>query len=105
MPPSHPSEGLRSVPAGVRLVRPGRARGAVGGVYVDEPGVDLLEAVGRLLDAGVRPRPVEQLGDAVGRARRVLRGVAPVALAGPELVQAAELGGADIVLGVGPEGV
>src|SRR4051812_594530 len=82
---------------------PGVAGAAVDLVDVDEAGVDLAVAVGGLLDAGVRPGRVEQLGDAVGGARRVVGLVVPVALAGPELVEAAELGGADLLLGVGAE--
>src|SRR5436305_9291834 len=70
-----------SVPAARGLVRPGAAGTAVDRVDVDEAGVDLAIAVRRLADAGVRPGRVEQLRDAVGGARRVLRGGAPLALA------------------------
>src|SRR3954465_13920534 len=98
-----PSYTLRLVPAGLARVGPGVAGAAVDLVDVDEAGVDLAVAVGGLLDAGVRPGRVEQLGDAVGGARRVVRVRLPVALAGPELVEATELGGADLLLGVGPE--
>src|SRR4051794_27963678 len=84
-------------------MRPAVAGAAVDLVDVDEAGVDLAVAVGGLGDAGVLPRRIEQLGDAVGGARRVVRLVVPVALAGPELVEAAELGGPDLLLGVGAE--
>src|SRR3954471_3636573 len=98
-----PSYTLPLVPAGLLRVRPGVAGAAVDLVDVDEAGVDLAVAVGGLLDAGVRPGRVEQLGDAVGGARRVVGVGLPVALAGPELVEAAELGRADLLLGVGAE--
>src|SRR3954454_1746992 len=98
-----PSYTLPLVPAGLLRVRPGVAGAAVDLVDVDQAGVDLAVAVGGLLDAGVRPGRVEQLGDAVGGARRVVGRVVPVALAGPELVEAAELGRADLLLGVGAE--
>src|SRR3954454_3646763 len=98
-----PSYTLPLVPAGLLRVRPGVAGAAVDLVDVDEARVDLAVAVGGLLDAGVRPGRVEQLGDAVGGARRVVGLVVPVALAGPELVEAAELGGANLLLGVGAE--
>src|SRR3954447_20952176 len=100
MPPSYT---LWLVPALRGLVRPGAAGAAVGLVDVDEAGVDLAVAVRGLLDAGVLPGRVEQLGDAVGGAGRVVGVGAPAALAVPELVQAAELGGADLLLGVGAE--
>src|SRR4051812_1528680 len=100
MPPSYT---LWLVPGLRGLVRPGAAGAAVGLVDVDEAGVDLAVAVRGLLDAGVLPGRVEQLGDAVGGARRVVGVGAPAALAVPELVQAAELGGADLVLRVGAE--
>src|SRR3954471_15963715 len=86
MPPSYT---LWLVPAGRLRVRPGLAGAAVGLVDVDEAGVDLAVAVRGLGDAGVLPGGVEQLGDAVGGARRIVRPVVPVALPGPELVQAA----------------
>src|SRR3954451_18671067 len=98
-----PSYTFCLVPAGLRRVGPGAAGAAVDLVDVDEAGVDLAVAVGGLGDAGVRPGRVEELGDAVGGAGRVVGLVVPVALAGPELVQAAELGGADLVLRVGAE--
>src|SRR3954464_11702856 len=100
MPPSYT---LRLVPAGLGRVGPGVAGAAVDLVDVDEAGVDLAVAVGGLGDAGVRPGRVEQLGDAVGGARRVVGVGLPVALFGPELVEAAELRGADLLLGVGAE--
>src|SRR4051812_7394272 len=81
MPPSYT---VRLVPAVRGLVCPGAAGAAVGRVDVGEAGVDLAVAVRRLADAGVRPGRVEQLGDAVGGARRVLRVGVPVALAVPE---------------------
>src|SRR3954453_15251477 len=98
-----PSYTFLLVPAGLARVGPGVAGAAVDLVDVDEAGVDLAVAVGGLLDAGVRPGRVEQLGDAEGGARRVVGLVVPVALFGPELVEAAELGGADLLLGVGAE--
>src|SRR3954449_1041187 len=66
-----PSYTIDLVPAGLGRVGPGVAGAAVGLVDVDEAGVDLAVAVGGLGDAGVPPGRVEQLGDAVGGARRV----------------------------------
>src|SRR5206468_4279856 len=84
--------GADSVPADGFLVRPGAAGAApVRALEIGETGVDLAEAVRGLGDPGVAPGEVQQLGDAVGGARGVLRARVPVALAVPEQVQAAEL--------------
>src|SRR4051794_5240986 len=60
-----------SVPAGRLRMRPGAARRAVPPVDVDQAGVDLAVAVGRLADTGAGPGGVEELRDAVGGARLV----------------------------------
>src|SRR4051812_1428558 len=69
-----------SVPAHRLRVRPGAAGRAETVLDVDEPGVDLPVAVGRLADAGPGPRGVEELRDPVGGAGRVLRVGVPAAL-------------------------
>src|SRR5206468_5372780 len=57
----HPPPPGRSVPVVGAGVRPGAARGAVGALDVDQPGVDLSVTVRGLADAGARPGGVEEL--------------------------------------------
>src|SRR6476661_10136020 len=86
-----------SVPAGGPGVAPCAARRAVRLVDVDQAGVDLPVAVGGLGDAGSGPGGVQELRDAVRAAARVLRVRVPAALLAPQVLQAAELAGADLV--------
>src|ERR1700748_1771795 len=79
-----------SVPVVGAGVRPRAARRAVAAVDVDQSGVDLTVAVRRLADPGPGPRRVEELRDAVGAARPVLRVGVPAALLAPQVLEAGE---------------
>src|SRR3954447_11985214 len=61
-----------SVPVVGLVEAPGRARGAVPVLDVDQSGIDLPVRVGGLRDPGAGPRRVEELRNAVGAAGRVL---------------------------------
>src|SRR4051794_29008336 len=83
--------GVLLVPAGGLGVAPGAAGRAVAAVDVDQTGIDLPVAVGRLGDPGAGPGGVQELRDAVRGAARVLRVGVPPALPAPQALEAREL--------------